>query len=79
MQRVYDVAEILDSSKIESMKELIAAITQSNENFQRGESAANIEDDGTEPRVVSIGTRIVVTANESQQHRIAVLLRLLAT
>ncbi|MEM6778938.1 MAG: hypothetical protein AAF670_14880 [Planctomycetota bacterium] len=74
VQRIYDVEEILDSPNVNSMDELITAVST---------SSASEDDDGDDRAsrldVVAVGKRIVVTANEAHHHRIAVLLRLLAS
>ncbi|MEM1225169.1 MAG: hypothetical protein AAGJ40_05700 [Planctomycetota bacterium] len=74
VQRIYDVGAILDSPNVNSMDELITAISTSS-------ASENNDGDDRESRldVVAVGKRVVVTANEAHHHRIAVLLRLLAS
>ncbi|MEM6363994.1 MAG: hypothetical protein AAF745_06195, partial [Planctomycetota bacterium] len=73
VQRLYDVTEILDQSQIRDIDDLIAAISNSKQ-------ANEVNDKETLPiQITSIGNRLIINANEAQQHQIAVLLRLLAS
>ncbi|MCM2372935.1 hypothetical protein [Aporhodopirellula aestuarii] len=70
LRRVYDIARLLKASNLGTTDDIIEAIKDTISQASTGE----VHDP---PRVnlTAIGTRLIVVANESDQHEIAVLLR----